>query len=63
MEEKFVFEFTFAELLALLKGLKELPYKESAQLVNSISTEYEKQAREKELARKKESTKEVSKAK
>ena len=50
MEEKFVFEFTFANLTTLIKGCRELPYKESAQLIQYITSEYEKQAREKELA-------------
>ena len=62
MEQKYVFEFTFQELMILTKGLKELAYKESAGLIANISTSYEKQAKEIELA-KRDKTKEVSKAK
>ncbi len=50
MNEKFVLEFTFAELTTLVKACKELPFKESAGLINYITSEYDKQAREKELA-------------
>lgn len=48
--------------MILTKGLKELAYKESAGLIANISTSYEKQAKEIELA-KRDKTKEVSKAK
>jgi len=48
MEEKFVFEFNFATILTLLKGCRELPYKESANVIQYISTEYEKQVKAKE---------------
>jgi hypothetical protein len=50
MNEKFVLEFTFADLTTLVKACRELPFKESATLIQYITTEYEKQAREKELA-------------
>ena len=50
MNEKFNFEFTFAQLTTLVKGCRELPFKESAELIQYITTEYETQARAKELA-------------
>jgi hypothetical protein len=64
MNEKFNLEFTFADLTTLIKGCRELPFKESAQLIQYITTEYEKQAREKELAiqKPKEKTDKVPKA-
>lgn len=64
MNEKFNLEFTFADLTTLIKGCRELPFKESAQVIQYITTEYEKQAREKELAiqKTKEKTDKVPKA-
>lgn len=64
MNEKFNLEFTFAQLTTLVKGCRELPFKESAELIQYITSEYEKQAREKELAiqKSKEKTDKVPKA-
>jgi hypothetical protein len=41
MEEKFKFEFNFFELNSIIKGLKELSYKESHVLIQKIVDEYE----------------------
>lgn len=52
MNEKFDFKFSVFELNTLIKGLKELPYKESNKLIEHIQIEYEKQAMAMEKARK-----------
>lgn len=52
-ETKYKFEFNFAEINLILKGCKELPYKESAGLIQTIVNEYTKQAKEFELASRK----------
>lgn len=57
MNEKFLLEFTYTDLVTLIKGCKELPFKESAGLIQYITVEYEKQAKEKELAIQKEKKK------
>lgn len=64
MNEKYLMEFSYAELVTLIKGCKELPFKESAGLIQYITLEYEKQAKEKELAiqKEKEKTSKDSKA-
>lgn len=46
METKFNFEFNFAEINMLLKACRELPYKESAGLIQYIVDAYTKQAKE-----------------
>lgn len=54
MEEiKYKFEFNYVELNTLLKACRELPYKESASLINYLVDTYTKQAKEIELANKK----------
>jgi len=53
MNEKFNFELSILDLNVILKGLKELPYKESNGLIQFIIDSYEKQAKEKDLANKK----------
>ncbi len=62
MQEKFKFELTVYELNAIIKGLKELPYKEAHSTIEKIIEEYEKQALELQKAAKKEAKKEESKA-
>jgi len=57
MNEKFNFEFTVMELNVIIKGLKELPYKESNSIIERIIEEYEKQAIEAQKAAKKENKK------
>lgn len=47
---KYKFEFNFLEINTLLKGCRELPYKETAGLIQQIINEYTKQAQENELA-------------
>lgn len=42
-EKVFSFNFNFVELNVLIKACRELPYKESAGLINKIMEEYEKQ--------------------
>lgn len=52
MEEKFKMNFLFQELLVILKGLKKLPYEESAGLIASINNQYETELIAKEAAEK-----------
>ena len=42
-ERKYKFEMTSMELQIILKGLREVPYKESAHLISRLVEEYEKQ--------------------
>jgi len=53
MEEKYVFEFNMIELNAVVKGLKKLPYEESAGIIQGIINEVQKQQAEREKAAKK----------
>lgn len=52
MNEVFEFKFSFIELNTLIKGLKELPYKESNSVIEKIIKEYEKQSKEAQVAAK-----------
>lgn len=65
MNEKFNFELNFVELNTIVKGLKELPYKESNSIIDKLIAEYEKQAKEAQEAaikKKKEADSKDSKA-
>jgi len=53
MEEKYVLEFNMIELNAVVKGLKKLPYEESAGIIQGIINEVQKQQAEREKAAKK----------
>jgi len=53
MEEKYVLEFNMIELNSVVKGLKKLPYEESAGIIQSIINEVQKQQAEREKAAKK----------
>jgi len=49
MEEvKFKFEFSFVDVVKLIKGLQELPYKESSTTISYIQDTYYKQQQEME---------------
>lgn len=43
-ERVYNFKFTSMELQIILKGLREVPYKESANLIYRLVEEYEKQS-------------------
>lgn len=51
-EEKFKLEFTLTELSIILKGCKELPWKESAGIINGILKQHGDIQKERELAAK-----------
>lgn len=51
-ERKYKFEFSFVELNTLIKGCKELPYRESAGLIKKIIEEYEAQSKAEEKKQK-----------
>ena len=54
MEQKtYVFNFNFVELNTLIKACKELPYKETAGLIQKIINEYEEQTKAEEVKVKK----------
>ena len=48
-EVKYKFEFSFVEVVKLIKGLQELPYKESSETIKLIQDSYFKQQQELEL--------------
>jgi len=48
-EPKFKFEFSFVDVVKLIKGLQELPYKESSLTISYIQDSYYKQQQELEL--------------
>ena len=48
-EVKYKFEFSFVEVVKLIKGLQELPYKESSETIKLIQDSYYKQQQELEL--------------
>lgn len=56
--QKFTFEFDFAEAVKIIKGLQELPYKESANIIAYIQATYSEQQKNLELAAKKAAEKE-----
>jgi hypothetical protein len=45
-EVKFKFEFSFADVVKIVKGLQELPYKESNTVIQYINDTYYKQQQE-----------------
>ena len=56
-EVKYKFEFSFVEVVKLIKGLQELPYKESSETIKLIQDSYFKQQQELELKAKAEAAK------
>lgn len=65
MEEKNVIKYsidlTFPELLTVIKGLKKLPYEESAAAIGNIQNQYDAELKKREEAAKKAREKEVAK--
>ena len=51
-EKKFEFKFSFAEIVKVIKGLQELPFKESSQIIQYINETYVIQAKQLELQNK-----------
>lgn len=52
-EKLFQFNFSFADIITIVKGLKKLPYEESAEVIYQINNDYLKQQKELEVANKK----------
>jgi hypothetical protein len=48
-EKKFEFKLSFADIVKVVKGLQELPYKESSQLIQHINDTYVEQQKQFEL--------------
>jgi uncharacterized protein YqgV (UPF0045/DUF77 family) len=53
-EKKFEFKFSFAEIVKIVKGLQELPFKESSPVINYINEVYVQQQKELEMKSKQE---------
>lgn len=58
---KYTFEFSFPEVVKLIKGLQELPYKESNDTIKYIQDSYYKQQQEFEVKAKAEKEKDTKK--
>ena len=59
---KYTFEFSFPEVIKLIKGLQELPYKESNDTIKYIQDSYYKQQQEFEVKAKTEKEKDTKKS-